>query len=155
MQLFRITRAARADLQGTGGIHAAGRWHTRGRRIVYAATTRALCILEVLVHVDPEDVPDDLVLLTIDVPDELEAEVVEEPSLPAGWNAPQRYDVCRAVGDAWLDSLRTAVLRVPSAVAPDEWNVLINPAHPSATRITITHQRPFSFDPRLVNPPHR
>lgn len=153
MHAFRVTRAARADLDGTGGLHASGRWHTRGRRIVYAAGTRALAILEMLVHTDPEDVPDHLVLLTLDIPDEVSAEEKSETSLPAEWRS--RPTACRAIGDTWLDSLRTAVLHVPSAVAPDERNTLINPAHPDAARITILQTQPFEFDPRLLDPTRR
>lgn len=41
-----------------------------------------------------------------------------------------------------------AVLRVPSAVIPEEWNVLLNPAHPRAGRAKVVATEAFSFDPR-------
>jgi hypothetical protein len=50
MILWRLTRRAHADLRGRGGELADGRWHTRGRPIVYGASTAALAALEVRVH---------------------------------------------------------------------------------------------------------
>jgi RES domain-containing protein len=44
----------------------------------------------------------------------------------------------------------TAVLRVPSAVVPEEWNFLINPAHAAAKAIHVVGRRKFAFDSRLL-----
>ena len=70
MKVWRLCRQpfAATALEGIGGLHASGRWHRRGRPIVYAASSAALAALEVLVHVDPLDAPDDLRLLTIELP---------------------------------------------------------------------------------------
>jgi RES domain-containing protein len=150
MQLFRITKAPRADLSGTGGLYAPGRWHNRGRFIVYSADSRALTILEALVHTDPEELPDNLVLLTIQVPDDLAVEEVEVRTLPADWQQPL-HPRCMAIGDAWLAAMRTPLLRVPSVIAHEEHNLLINPAHPDIARIRIQHARDFAFNPRLLD----
>ncbi|HET9983432.1 MAG TPA: RES family NAD+ phosphorylase [Longimicrobiales bacterium] len=149
MRIFRITKAPHADLTGEGGLHASGRWHRRGRRVVYAADSRALAILEALVHLDPEDVPDDLVLLTIDVPDDLPREDIDVAALPADWQGPL-HPACLAAGDAWLAAARTPLLRVPSVMAHEEHTFLLNPAHPDAGRIAIQSRRDFTFDPRLL-----
>jgi RES domain-containing protein len=149
MRIFRITRAPHADLSGEGGLYASGRWHGRGRPVVYAADSRALAILEALVHTDPEDVPDDLVLLTIDVPDDFPSEEIDVAALPADWQGPL-HPVCMATGDAWLAAARTPLLRVPSVMAHEESSFLINPAHPDARRIQILHRRDLTFDSRLL-----
>jgi len=47
MELWRISNYA--DLSGAGGLQAAGRWHTRGKRIVYLADHPASALLEMLV----------------------------------------------------------------------------------------------------------
>lgn len=150
MEVFRITKAAHADLSGTGGLYASGRWHSRGRLIVYTADSRAMAILEALAHTDAEDVPDDLVLLTIEVPDDLPRETVGPSDLPTDWREPL-HPACIAAGDSWLAAARTALLRVPSVMAHEEHNLLINPAHPDAARIRIHHVRAYVFDARLID----
>lgn len=42
------------------------------------------------------------------------------------------------------------LLRVPSAVVPEESNVLIDPNHPRAGEVAVVSVRPFAFDPRLL-----
>jgi RES domain-containing protein len=154
MLAFRITQAPFADLSGKGGLYASARWHTRGRPIVYTAPTRALSILETLVHTDPDDVPDNLVLLTLELPDGLSVDTLSTAALPADWQAPL-HPGCQALGDAWLESGRSAVLRTPCALVPEEANLLLNPLHPEASRIQIVEQRPFAFDERLLDPAAR
>lgn len=41
------------------------------------------------------------------------------------------------IGDAWIESGRSVVLSVPSAVVSIERNVLLNPTHPDMSRIQI------------------
>lgn len=44
-----------------------------------------------------------------------------------------------------------AVLRLPSAVIPEEYNYLLNPNHPDFNRLCLSEPKPFSFDPRLLS----
>jgi RES domain-containing protein len=44
---------------------------------------------------------------------------------------------------------RSAVLKLPSAVVPEEFNYLLNPAHPDFGKIRIAKPRAFKADPRL------
>ena len=69
MWLWRISN--HASLSGEGGLHASGRWHARGRRVVYLADHPASALLEVMVHleIDAEDLPSHYQLLGVDVPD--------------------------------------------------------------------------------------
>jgi RES domain-containing protein len=147
--VWRLARAPYAALDGEGGRRASARWHTRGRPIVYTASHLSLAVLELLVHIDPGEIPTDLVALTIDVPDDIRVETLDVGSLPADWRAPE-HEACRRAGDAWLASLRTMVLRVPSAVVPEEHNFLLNPLHPDAARARVAARRLFTFDLRLL-----
>jgi RES domain-containing protein len=45
------------------------------------------------------------------------------------------------------------VLLVPSVVAREEWNVLVNPAHLEAKRILVGEPRPVIWDERLFPRP--
>lgn len=110
-----------------------------GAPLVYLAEHSALAVLEVRVHLDLplELTPDDYVMMQVALPDEPPEEVSRMPADP------------RDVGDEWLRSQRTAVLRVPSALAPAAANLLLNPRHPRAAEAAVRSADPFAFDPRL------
>lgn len=153
MRVWRLCRQpfAATALEGVGGLYASGRWHRRGRPIVYAASSAALAALEMLVHVDPLDAPDDLRLLTIELPDDLGIERVDAADLPAHWTAVPAPDELAALGADWLMSRRSVALSVPSAVIPIERNLLLNPRHPDIARVRVVDDAPFTFDPRLLD----
>ncbi len=54
------------------------------------------------------------------------------------------------IGDGWLDAKRAAVLKVPSALVPVEYNYVINPEHPDFALITTGDPTGFPLDPRLL-----
>lgn len=141
MRLWRLTRAVHADLSGEGVRRFGGRWNSPGRPLVYLAAEAALTLLEVRVHLDLplELLPDDFVLLTIDIGD-------LQPEQGPALTDPKE---CRAYGDRWLAAQRSALLAVPSVIIPESHNVLFNPVHPDAAAVRIVHTRPWRFDPRL------
>jgi RES domain-containing protein len=118
--------------------------------MVYASTTLALAALEYLVHLDSSEAPLDLMAVRIAIPDDVAGSDVRLRTLPARWHRYPAPDACRAVGDAWLAARKTAVLRVPAAPVPEEWNVLLNPRHPDFHRIREVSARRFHFDQRLI-----
>ena len=149
MVVWRLARLAHAKLDGEGARLAGGRWNTRGRAAVYTSSRLSLAALELLVHTDVPLVPPDLVAFEIEIPDELDIESVDTADLPKDWRLPG-HPSCRAIGDTWLAEERTAVLRVPSAVVPEEWNYIINPAHRASKSIQIASRRRFAFVSRLL-----
>lgn len=148
--VWRLTRKAYQKLDGSGARLYGGRWSSEGRPVVYSSSTLALAALEYLVHVDIEDVPDDLVALAIRVPEDAPAEFVKLDELPGDWARLPGHPECVRFGDRWLANATALLLHVPSAVVPEETNVLINPAHPDARRVRIESWRRFVFDPRLI-----
>lgn len=142
MLAWRLCRSPFADLSGEGAGRHGGRWNSPGRPLVYGASSAALAVLEVRVHLDlpPDLIPEDYVLMAIDlagVPVETVAALPDDP---------------RTFGDAWLAEGRTAILQVPSLIVPESANLLLNPAHPAAAAARIVSTRPFSFDRRLWLP---
>jgi len=139
MRVWRVCRRPFADLSGEGARLYGGRWNSPGRPMVYAAESAALAVLEVRVHLDLDwlVLPDDYVLMAIETGD-LAAETLAESPVDS-----------RAVGDAWLASGRSALLRTPSFIVPESANVLVNPAHHDAARLAVASIRPFAFDARL------
>lgn len=153
MILWRLTRRLYADLSGRGGELFDARWHTRGRRVVYCATTAALAVLEVRVHLDLEldQLPDDYVLMKIMAPDELETQAIAAEDLSKGWQRDE--ELCRPLGDRWLAACSTGLLDVPSAVVQVERNVLLNPKHSDAKEVSVATTIPFGWDARLFTRP--
>src|SRR5262245_54027979 len=123
MRLWRISNFA--DLSGEGGLLASGRWHSRGRRVVYLSDHPASALLEVLVHfeVDVADLPVAYQLLAVDFPSEA-SDIVAMDALPPDWRT--NVAATRGVGDRWLDAGSTPLLRVPSAIVPQAFNYLLN-----------------------------
>jgi RES domain-containing protein len=138
------------SLAGEGGLRASGRWHTRGRRVVYCSESPAAALLETLVHFEIElrDLPVRYRLLRIEAPDDVLMERVLLEELPRDW--PDKLDMTRPIGDRWLEHGTTAMLRVPSVLVPETFNVLLNPAHQDATRIALAHVSEQVIDPRLL-----
>ena len=145
MMLWRISR--HRDLSGEGGRHAPGRWHHRGAAIVYLAETPAGALLETCVHTSANDIPPSYTLLALQVDESVSIETLDTSLLPADWI--EHLKVSREIGSAWLRSGRTALLRVPSALAPATFNVLLNPLHPDARRVRIEAEYRYPFDPRI------
>lgn len=151
MIVWRICRAPYQALDGEGARLWGGRWNSEGVPVVYCASTLALAALEYLVHVDPDHVPADLVAMRIHVPDDLPAERVDPSSLPDGWNRLTEHVACMAAGDEWIARGRSPLLRVPSAIVPEEENVLLDSRHPAAEHVRVDAVRGFAFDPRLLD----
>ena len=149
---WRLTKAkyAASALSGYGSTLRAGRWHPRGRPVVYCATSPALALLETLVHVER---PDLLRFDYVAVPVTLEEHYVERlgaGDLPADWRAWPHPGSTQALGARWFDERRSVALEVPSAVVPHERSVLLNPHHPGFRGVVIGEPEPFPVDARLA-----
>lgn len=146
-RLVREKYAATA-FSGEGAARAGGRWNSRGTRMVYASSTRALAALETLVHLNPP-----VFFRYVFFPLRFEDALVERlpaSRLPAGWRESPPSPAVQAVGDRWVAEGRSAVLEVPCVLVPGESNFLLNPAHPDFAKIVIGGREEFSFDRRLL-----
>ncbi len=145
MIVYRLCKAVHAALDGEGARLWGGRWNSPGRSMVYAAASPSLAVLEVLVHLDlpAELLPDDLTLLTIEIPDDTAIRRLEP--------MPANEDGCRAAGDGFLDAGDALALMVRSVVVPQEWNALLNVGHADMERIVVLASEPFRVDPRLLS----
>lgn len=148
MILWRISN--HVSLAGDGGMRASGRWHTRGRRVVYCSESPAAALLEILVHfeIDVRDLPTRYRLLKLRAPDALVVEDLLVADLPTDWL--EHTDRTRAIGDRWRQARRSPLLRVPSAVVPETFNILLNPDHAHAGQLEVAHVSEHAIDPRLL-----
>jgi RES domain-containing protein len=150
VRIWRIARKPFAAPDGEGARQFGARWNSEGVAVVYAASHLSLSALEYLVHIDVEDVPQDLFALAIEVPDDVGEIVLTPADLPPGWRQTPAPAHCRQVGDDWVARGEALLLRLPSVLVPEETNVLMNPAHPRAREVRVVRSRPFAFDPRLL-----
>ena len=145
MKLWRISNYS--DLSGAGGLRYSARWHTKGRPVIYAAEHPASALSEFLVHIDLEDMPNSFQLVTIELDDDIEAIKLEPDQLPKGWITDTR--ISRAVGDEWLKFGTSLLLRIPSVIIPDAYNILINPSHSDMNKLNVTKVERVPLDYRL------
>jgi len=131
-------------------LYADGRWHTLGRPLVYCTESPAAALLEMLVRLNVRltDAPARYRLLRLHAPDAVATEIVPRASLETDWTANRA--VTQAIGDAWLAEKRSSLLRVPSAVAPETSNFLLNPAHVDAARVVVAAVSEHELDSRLL-----
>lgn len=148
---FRLVKARHAAeaFSGEGARLYGGRWNQRGTALVYASESLALAALEQLVHLGAEEAGFAFVFFEIGIPDELPIEQIAKEALSSDWRAEPPPDSTKALGTEWAQTMRTAVLCVPSVVVPSEHNYLLNPAHPESPRIRISKPEPFTFNPRM------
>jgi RES domain-containing protein len=146
MRVWRLATSLFPPLNGEGARLRGGRWNSPGTPVVYASAHLSLAILELLVHVDPADLPDNLVSYEIVVPDDA-VEELDENTLAPAWRTD--LHVTRDVGDRWARASGMLALGVPSVIVPGERNYLLNPAHPDAAQLRVVSSAPFAFDERL------
>jgi len=149
MLLWRISN--HPTLDGRGGLETSARWHTQGRPVVYLADSVAGALLEVLVHLElsPVRLPKSYRLLEVEAPDDLSIQELSANDLNE--NRIRDETRTRTLGDEWLAYKRTPLLRVPSAVAPETFNVLLNSAHEEARQLRIISHREYPWDLRLIS----
>lgn len=150
MRIYRIADRRHPVWDGTGTMLRGGRFNRAGRPVIYGALTYAGAMLEVLVHSAIGRVPLTQVMVRAEVPDDVAVERADSDRLPAGWDARESV-AAQDFGDQWLSEARSAVLLVPSVVAREEWNALVNPLHPLARRIVVSDPQPVVWDERLFS----
>jgi RES domain-containing protein len=138
-------------LDGVGGLYVSGRWHTKGHPVIYCTLNPATALLETLVHmeIDAEDRPERFQVLRIDGPDTLSMEKIASNDIPSNWT--EDTASTQSVGDQWLSEKRSLLLKVPSVLVPETWNVLVNPQHAEANLLKITMTYEHVFDGRLFS----
>ena len=151
MFVYRLTRKRHPIvLSGIGASIAGGRWNTKGVEIIYCTEGRALAMAEILVHLSSGTLPNDYLMSEIEIPKSVLIECVNESDLPEDWNTFPPRKAVQKIGDLFILSKKACVLKVPSAVIPQNFNYLINPNHHDFNKIKVVSSADFPFDVRLV-----
>lgn len=147
MELYRITKSKYADKLFGPGIE--GRWNIEGDTVVYASDTRSLACLENIVHKNGRGKVEDYRTMVIYAPDDLGIMQINLNDLPSDWNQKSLCANCQMIGSVWYGSGKYPILKVPSAVIPDEFNYVLNAKHPEFSQFKLIDIRPFYFDKRI------
>jgi RES domain-containing protein len=151
VQAFRIAKTRHIrDLSGIGAMLHGGRWNRRNIPVVYASENRSLATVEFLVHVSLSIVPNDLSIACLEIPDNVVSEQISINDLPENWWEYPAPPELAKLGSEWALEKRSLLLRVPSVVVPNEFNILINPRHQEIYTVTISRVERYTFDSRLL-----
>lgn len=150
LRLWRVgqRKYAKTAATGEGAKRTGGRWNSPGVAVVYTAGSLSLAVLEVRVHLSPEEFPVGYVKTAVDLPADY-VQKVPADHLPRGWKWANPPRSVRRFGDEWVAERRSVALRVPSAVVDVDYNYLLNPAHPDFSNVVFGEPTVFRFDPRL------
>jgi RES domain-containing protein len=148
MRLWRIAGASHVVWSGDGARLFGGRWNPAGVPAIYAGTSYAISMLEILVHANMRVPPLRLRYVEAELPEGAAIERADV-SVIASWNS-ANFAAAQAFGGAWLQSRRSLVLLVPSVVTEGlDWNAVINPQHPLFSDIVASPEADVAWDARL------
>lgn len=147
LKAYRIVKRkfAGTAFSGQGARLYGGRWNSPGVAVVYTSSTIALAVLEWRAHLTQWPAPP-VAIIEIEFSPTL---AISPARLPNKWKQFPAPKTNAAVGDNWIRSGKSALLKVPSAIVPDEFNYLVNPLHPDFSKILRGTPRTLKVDPRL------
>ncbi len=150
MIVYRIANSLfKNDLSGGGSSMYGGRWNSKGNAILYSTEHISLAVLELVVNFNQTDSPliQSYHLIELEIPDTNQI-ILRLSDLKKNWVEDINYT--RYIGDEFLSTNANLILKVPSAVTPEEHNYLINPAHPEFKKVKIASSKIYRFDHRLL-----
>jgi RES domain-containing protein len=148
MIVYRISSPKWAnDISGNGAKLYGGRWNSAGLPMLYTSENISLCMLEILVNVQRQQLKIPFVLVEIEVPNDLITPSVKD--LPNDWNLYPHPPSSAQFGDRWLQSFKSLMIKVPSSANEFEYNLLINPLHSRFEEVKIKRTSSFSFEQRF------
>lgn len=149
MLVYRISSPKYAgDLSGNGAKLYGGRWNEKGTPVVYFASSRAMAMMELLVHLRPEDLNREYAILVYEVPDD-KIYKVDTELLPLDWKTDERKPALAKWCKRFIDDGEFLLMQVPSVLVEEESNYVLNPLHADAAKVKLVSQRLFTFDHRL------
>jgi RES domain-containing protein len=147
MKLFRLSKFKYCnDLSGKGAELAGGRWNSRGTPILYSSGSLALATTEVAVHIPLGILPKNYYAITYEIAEGIKTKEILMKNLPDDWKSIPHSNSTQQIGDQFIKSLSSLILKVPSAVIQGDYNYLINPLHPDLAKLKIIDLQPYEFE---------
>ncbi len=124
-----------------------GRWHHKGTRVLYTASSLSLALLELRANSIPFDELRKMYQCAeIDISG-LDQHSVPEAYYRTDWR--RNVDTTRAIGSRWVAESQSPILRVRSTALPIEWNFVLNANHPDFAKVKFGKAREIPLDDRL------
>lgn len=151
MRVWRLTtrKYAATAFSGIGNREAGSRWVPEGLLAIYTSENLSTAVLETLVHIEPSHFSYNFVCIKAEIPDDITMDELSLADLPQDWQSRFEDSELQQVGAEWIVRGSSAILIVPSAVVPQERNIILNPRHPDFGKIVVGPAEPFIFDIRL------
>jgi RES domain-containing protein len=146
LPVYRVVELPDSDRPfGSRPTYKEGRWSSEGTASVYASLTVAGAMLEYLAHADQSDGVEVAIASAL-VPRD---SILSQAALSSTWADYPYHGESQAIGDHWVNEHKSLALQVPSALAPGECNILINPDHVDHVLFTSVSIHPLVIDQRL------
>ena len=150
MTLFRIAKHEFAnDISGYGAMLFGGRWNPKGLPALYTSSFRSLALLETIVNIGRinTEICNQLSLIEIEIESKAILELSAE-KLKKNWFWDYQYT--QKTGSEFLIENNFLMLKIPSVIIHQEYNVIINPKHQDFKKIKIKKIQDFPLDSRFV-----
>jgi len=148
MEVFKICREKYSHSLNASG--ASNRWNKKDEFVIYTGSSRSLSTLEMVAHRSYINISSQYKLLIILITDESSIKEIDINDLPENWKSIEAYVELQEIGSKWYHPNESLVLKVPSAIIPQEFNYIINTKHPLfSTHIILKEVDDFAWDNRL------
>jgi RES domain-containing protein len=149
MIVYRVAHQVVKELLAGSGRD--GRWSSNGRKVIYTSSSVALACLENVLRRSGSGFSSDFKTIFYEIPGNIQIEEVPIKELDGKWRSRSSYSYCQATGNIWYDKKDSLILKVPSAIIPDEFNFVIKTTSPEIGKIKLKDIKPFIPDERLEN----
>ena len=146
MLVFRIAHKKYAENLSVSGL--SGRWNSNGKLVLYTSENISLALLENMIYRVGTGFNDDYKIMLIEVLSE-NLEEIDAKKLPKNWREMDSYLELQKIGDIWYDQQKSLLLKVPSSVLPENFNIVINTTHPDFKRVKLIDVLDYEPDERL------
>lgn len=130
---------------GEGAFRFGGRWNSRGTRILYTAGSLSLAALELLVHLNNEELLLSYSFAAAEFDKNLILSVEDFRTLPENRSVSPPLLEIQQIGDEWAREMDSVVLKVPTSVIPVEFNYLINVQHSEFSKVQLGKPQTFTL----------
>lgn len=151
VKTYRLLKPKHASeaFSGEGARRYGGRWNNKGVPIVYLASSLSLAALELLVHLESEQILSEYTSIAVEFDSE-QMLILPENQYPQDWQDYPAPSSTKRIGDAWFQSKDSLILQVKSVVISEEFIYLLNPLHSDFADFSIAGPKPFNYDGRLA-----
>ena len=131
-----------------------GRWNSKGNEEIYCCNDASFAYLENMIRRSGICFSNLFSLMTIDYPNVLSILWLQagDQKPEAGWKHKTSYSVSQPIGDAWYAANKACIIKVPSVLIPQSFNIVFNTKHPDFKRVKLINVAQFIPNERFEVP---